>query len=194
MYYPDAVTLAPRLAVPELLSSIDASAGCSVKDSFATLDLTPYGFCPLFEADWVVRLGPPPPAPPGGTRWERVVRSGELAKWEEAWRPEDGPRDLFRAELLDHDSVAVLAAYRGDAVVAGAILNCSAMVVGISNVFVVPGEDLDPWPRCLAFAGELFADKPVVGYESGASLLRAERNGFRTAGPLRVWINDGGAA
>ena len=101
---------------------------------------------------------------------------------------------MFRAELLDHDSVAVLAAYRGDAVVAGAILNRSAMVVGISNVFVVPGEDLVPWPRCLAFAGELFVDKPVVGYESGASLLQAERNGFQTAGPLRVWINDGGAA
>lgn len=49
-------------------------------------------------------------------------------------------------------------------------------------------------PDVLRFAGELFADKPVVGYESGASLLQAERNGFQTAGPLRVWINDGGAA
>ncbi len=120
--------------------------------------------------------------------------AGAGGAWRHEHHPEDGPRDLFRAELLDHDSVAVLAAYRGDAVVAGAILNRSAMVVGISNVFVVPGEDLVPWPRCLAFAGELFADKPVVGYESGASLLQAERNGFQTAGPLRVWINDGGAA
>ncbi len=192
-YYPDAVALAPCLAVPELLSCIDTSVGCSVKDSFNGLDLTPYGFRPLFEADWIVRLGPPPPAPPGGPRWERVVRPGELAKWEDAWRPEDGPKDLFRAELLDHDSVAVLAACRDDAVVAGAILNCSAMVVGVSNVFVRPGADLDPWPGCLAFAGELFPDKPVVGYESGSSLLQAERNGFQTAGSLRVWTNYGDA-
>lgn len=192
VYYPDAVTLVRGLAVPELLSRIDTSAGCSVKDSFTGLDLTPYGFRVLFEADWVVRLSSPPSAPSGGPKWERVTRPGELATWEDAWRAEDEPRDLFRAELLDHASVAVLAAYRKDAVIAGAILSCSATVVGMSNVFVVQGVDLDPWPGCLAFAGELFPDKPVVGYESGDSLLQAESNGFQTAGSLRVWVKDGG--
>lgn len=192
-YYPDAVTLAPRLAVPELLSCIDTSAGCSIKDSFSRLDLTPYGFRVLFEADWVVRLGPPPPVPSGGPKWERVVRSGELAKWEDAWRAENGPKDMFRAEILDHASVAVVTAYWHDAVVAGAILNCSSTVVGISNVLVGPGADLDPWPGCLALAGELFPGKPVVGYESGESFLQAEGNGFQTVGSLRVWLNDGGA-
>jgi hypothetical protein len=77
--YPDAVTLVPRVAVPGLLSCIDTSAGCSVKDSFSGLDLAPYGFRVLFEANWVVRLGPPPPAPSGGPKWARVVRPGELA-------------------------------------------------------------------------------------------------------------------
>ena len=92
--------------------------------------------------------------------------------------------------MVELASVAVLAAYDSDAVVAGAILNCDATVVGISNVFVGPGADLDPWPGCLAFAGELFPGTPVVGYESGDSLLQAERNGFQTAGPFRVWTND----
>lgn len=110
------------------------------------------------------------------------MRPGELAKWEDAWRAKDGPKDLFRAGHLDHGSVTVLAAYRHDAVVAGAILNCSSTVVGISNVFVGPGAGLDLWPACLALAGELFPGKPVVGYESGVSLLQAERNGFQTAG------------
>ena len=64
--YPDAVTLARGTVIPELLSGVDATIGCSVKDSFAELDLTPYGFRTLFEADWVVRLGPPLPAPSGG--------------------------------------------------------------------------------------------------------------------------------
>jgi hypothetical protein len=183
VYYPDAVTLVPRLAVPELLSRIDTSAGCSVKDSFTGLDLTPYGFRVPFHADWVVRLGPPPLAPSGGPKWERVARPDELATWEDAWRAEDGPRDLFRAELLDDASVTVLAAYQHEAVVAGAILSRSATVVGISNVFVRSVADLDPWPGCLAFAGELFPDKPVVGSESEDSLLQAERNGFRLLGP-----------
>jgi hypothetical protein len=193
VYYPDAVTLAPGLVARELLSCIDTSVGCSVKDSFTALDLTPYGFGVRFEADWIVRLGPPPPPTSGGPEWMRVVLSGELAKWEDAWRAEGGPKGTFRPELLERASVAVLAAYHSDAVVAGAIFNCGAMVVGISNVFVGPGADLDPWPRCLAIAGELFPDTPVVGYEPGESLLQAEHNGFQTAGSLRVWTNEGGA-
>jgi hypothetical protein len=187
-YYPDAVTLVPHVPVPKFLSCIDTSPGCSVKDSFAGLDLTPYGFRVLFEADWLVRLGPPPPVASGGPTWERVVRPDELAEWEDGWRADDGPKDLFRAEILEHASVAVLAARWHDAVVAGAILNCSSAVLGISNVFIADGVDLDPWPGCVALALELFPDRPLVGYESGENLLWAEHSGFQKTGPLRVWI------
>jgi hypothetical protein len=41
--YPDAVTLAPRLAADFVLRRIDTSPGCSVKDSLADLDLSPHG-------------------------------------------------------------------------------------------------------------------------------------------------------
>jgi len=37
--YPDAVTLVPDLAVPDLLTRVDTSVGCSIKDSFTSLDL-----------------------------------------------------------------------------------------------------------------------------------------------------------
>src|SRR5947207_3033271 len=50
--YPDAVTLEPEVSVPELLARIDVSPGCSVKDSFDSLDLTAHGFRTLFEAEW----------------------------------------------------------------------------------------------------------------------------------------------
>ncbi len=93
--------------VPEFLSRVDGTTGCSVKDSFAELDLTPYGFRALFGADWVVRLGPPLPAPSTGPRWERVVQDHELVKWQDAWRAGEEPTGLFRAELLDNPSVAV---------------------------------------------------------------------------------------
>ncbi len=52
-FYPDAVTLHPNVDADELLARIDTSAGASVKDSFATLDLAPYGFDVLFDAVWV---------------------------------------------------------------------------------------------------------------------------------------------
>ena len=54
-YYPDAVTLTPSPSIPELLARIDASEGCSIKDSFASLDLHPFGFRELFDAQWITR-------------------------------------------------------------------------------------------------------------------------------------------
>jgi hypothetical protein len=35
-YYPDAVTLLPDVSIEQVLSGIDTSEGCSVKDSFAS--------------------------------------------------------------------------------------------------------------------------------------------------------------
>ncbi len=65
-YYPDAITLHPGATPADLLPRIDtASVGCSVKDSFATLDLTPDGFTELFGAQWIHRpAGAPVPATP----------------------------------------------------------------------------------------------------------------------------------
>jgi hypothetical protein len=60
-FFPDAVTLAPDVPADRVLAHIDASPGASVKDSFATLDLTPYGFHVLFAAQWITC---PPPADP----------------------------------------------------------------------------------------------------------------------------------
>ena len=70
-------------------------------------------------------------------------------------------------------------------------LNRSATVVGVSNFFVKPGPTAATWSGCLALAGELYPATAVVGYESGDELATAQDHGFETAGPLRVWINDG---
>jgi hypothetical protein len=53
--YPDAVTLVPGVAAEALLARIDRDAGASVKDSYADLDLAPFGFHVLFEAQWIHR-------------------------------------------------------------------------------------------------------------------------------------------
>jgi hypothetical protein len=94
---------------PALLARIDTSAGCSIKDSFASLDMTAYGFRVLFDAQWILHRGTAIPPIRDGSRWE-VVRDGDgLAAWERAWRGNDGPPGVFRTEILDHDSVSVLA-------------------------------------------------------------------------------------
>jgi hypothetical protein len=54
-YYPDAVTLLPEITVEQVLSGIDSSNGCSVKESYAGLDVAAAGFRPLFRAHWLAR-------------------------------------------------------------------------------------------------------------------------------------------
>jgi hypothetical protein len=113
-----------------------------------------------------------------------------LAGWERAWRGSDGPPGVFRTELLDHDSVTVLVACTGGDVVAGAVLNRSSTLVGVSNFFTREPGGAVSWSGCLALAATLFPGSTFVGYESGQRLLAARAHGFDTVGPLRVWIQE----
>jgi hypothetical protein len=187
-YYPDAVTLAPDVVITGLLARVDATAGCSIKDSFATLDLAVVGFHVLFEAEWIVRPPTTAPLPAGvGPAWEVVRSPGLFAAWERAWRGEDGPAGVLRAELLGHESVTLLAARAGDRILAGAVLNRGAGAVGLTNVFAAPTSPPAYWAGCLALADALFPGSTLVGYETGRALDAARAHGFQTAGPLRVW-------
>jgi hypothetical protein len=185
------VTPVPPPSVAELLARIDTSRGCSVKDSFASLDLTAQGFRVLFEAEWIVRASTATRSTVAGPRWEQVRDADGLAAWEQAWRSDDGPCGLFRAELLDNDDVAVLAARTEDSIVAGAVLNRGAEVVGLSNFFTEPRIASSSWAGCLALAEIVYPGRALVGYESGNQLDAARAWGFATAGPLRVWLHEG---
>ncbi len=179
--YPDAVTLRPGAGAAEVLAAIDTTPGCSVKDSFARLDLSGAGFALIVEAQWIDRPDHwPAPHPP--TTWATVDSARKLAEWAAAWN--GGAADLFRPQLLAQPAVQVLAARRDGAIVAGAVVNRSGSVTGVSNLFAVDG-DLDG-----AWAGVLSAipDRRVVGYETGPALAAALRLGFTSTGPLRVWL------
>jgi hypothetical protein len=104
--YPDAVALVPDPSVPELLARIGTSVGRSIKDSFASLDLTGYGFRVLFDAQWMVRMSTAIPPRPASPRWGVVYDRDGLVAWEQAWRSSDGPPGVFRTELLDPSAVA----------------------------------------------------------------------------------------
>jgi hypothetical protein len=180
--YPDAVTLLPDVTVDEILSGIDTGDGCSVKDSFAALDLRPAGFRVLFEAEWI--HCPPPPDPALPETWRQVDTPEELR----AWAAGHGGGDVFVPQLLADPRVAILAGHAGGAIVSGAIGSLGASVVGVSNVFTSAADLVDLWrdaPRAIACR---FRGLPLVGYETGTDLEAALRNGFATVGPLRVWV------
>jgi hypothetical protein len=187
--YPDAVTLDPAVTADEVLQRVDADAGCSVKDSFATLDLAPHGFGVLFEAEWIQLRARSVPAAGNRARWQKVRGAHELDEWAVAWAA-PGAASPFRSELLREADVAIVAGRDATGVVAGAVLNRAAGAVGLTNLFSTTG-DLDGALRAaVATATELFPNVAIVGYESGADLDVACEHGFVTLGPLRVWTKD----
>jgi len=177
--YPDAVTLRPDADQAAVLAAVDLTGGCSIKDSFACLDLRAAGFAPIIDATWIARPADlPVPSPP--VPWSVVDTASGLAEWAAAWGA-DGP---FRPELLDFPEVRVLAARRAGEVVAGAVVNHTGPIAGVTNLFAVDG-DLDAaWAGVLA----VLAGRWVVGYETGRALTAATTMGFTRLGPLRVWL------
>ncbi|MCC0095032.1 hypothetical protein K7B10_09605 [Streptomyces flavotricini] len=191
-YYPDGVTLTREAPAEALLAAMDTgSPGCSVKDSFAALDLAPAGFEVLFGAEWIHRPAnaPAPAAAATALAWTRVADAGELAGWEAAWGGGEGT-GLFHPGLLTPE-IAFLAGRSADGrVLAGAAANRTGAVVGLSNVFTADGTpDDEAWAGALAAVAELWPGLPVVGYESGDDLDTALRHGFTPLGPLRIWLH-----
>ena len=76
-FYPDAVALDRSLSVKRVLSYVDDSTGCSIKDSFGVMDLRAAAFRVLFEAEWVY-LGAQLESQgcESGLRWEAVRDAG----------------------------------------------------------------------------------------------------------------------
>ena len=169
--------------------------GWSLKDSFASLDLAPLGFVPCFEATWLWCEIPQrhPSALPTRLEWTRVRTGADLARWEAAWwgdaRHEAQARDRtqFPDSLLENPDVTFLQALRGEEVVAGAILNCSDEVVGLSNVFVHGSEPVAARTALLQAVRHNFPGRPVVCYERGDDLSTALVCGFEPVGGLIVW-------
>jgi hypothetical protein len=189
-YYPDAVTLHPGAVPADCLPEIDtAPPGCSVKDSFAALDLTSHGFAELFTAQWIHRPAElPAPATPA-LRTERVSTAARLRDWQAAWHGGDGPPDIFRPALLNDPSVLVLAFHDGENLCGGVILNRSSGLAGLSNLFAAGGSDVAAvWSSAITAAAGHFPGLPLVGYEHGDDLAHALASGFTVLGPLRIWL------
>jgi hypothetical protein len=189
-YYPDAVTLDARVSADEVLPLVDASAGCSIKDSFATLDLAQAGFRVLFEAQWIGRPAERGATSPVRATWQRITDPRVLQQWEAAWADPDEPTGLFRSALLDDPDVVVLGGRVDGELAEGAVLNRATNVVGVTNLFTRHGKLDAAFNASVNAASAYFPNEPIVGYESGEALAAARRYGFVALAPLRVWIKD----
>lgn len=195
-YYSNAITLAPG-GIDAQYRGIEALARAltrpfSVKDSFAALDLASLGFRNLFGADWIWRDPAPLSADRDAGDWRPVAGVSALEAWEAAWRANGSPADtrVFLPAVLDDPSVCLFALKAGGRVVAGCAANLSDDVVGISNIF---GTDLAPgdaFATAINAVAGWAAERPIVGYESGESLAAAHAAGFRSVGPLRIWLRE----
>jgi hypothetical protein len=187
--FPDAVTLVPSPSVPSLLSRIDVGPGCSVKDSFAALDLGSAGFRRLFDAQWIVAE---PSSTTGHTAppaWSSL-RDPRQFRWLETLHTVQSSQTGLPASVLGNDDVLAAARMEDGSLSGGALFNRSEQAVGISNVFSLRDDGAPFWRECLELSAAEFPAVPVVGYESGEALRNAEAAGFRAVGPLRVWIMD----
>ncbi|NBJ12947.1 hypothetical protein [Microvirga arsenatis] len=194
-FYPDAVTLTGHPGLADVVASLvgtDPGRGWAVKDSFAAIDLSPLGFQPLFDAQWLFLE---PPAAGSVPEEVAVVENArDLTAWSHAWSgPGASPEPCPFGTALLSDPDIVFASFRQDrSIVAGGILNRGGGAVGLSNLFA-PADRIDAvWRGMAALAARRFPGLPLVGYEREAEREAATRNGFVPVGDLRIWHRPGG--
>lgn len=177
------------------LATVPRPGGWSLKDSYASLDLSSLGFTQLFQAEWIWRdpLPAGPPKATSGLVWAQVTTAAELLEWEGAWSG-DARNDAaarrtrqFPESLLESPDHAFFAGRLDGRVVAGGIANRSPGVAGLSNVFSPPAFSKSTWSALVTCISTLLPHTPLVGYERGADLQLAREVGFVPIGALRVW-------
>jgi hypothetical protein len=179
----DAVVVERAVTTDQVLVRLEGRARCGVKDSFATMDLTGEGMNLLFSATWIYReagQGPNRSAPPG---WTAVTSAGVLAEW--TARHDTG--DVLLPALLQRAHFRILAKYVDSRIVAGAVARLGSGIVDVSNVYAVPGQQMN-WAELAEVIDACFPGRPLVGYERGDALSAALDGGFVPSGELRVWV------
>ncbi len=195
-YYPDAVTLSPDVEEHDLLARVDDSDGCSVKDSWARLDLSLEDFARLVVGEWVW-LDPATPLPDLASSarrtWERVTTADEMT--DVGARLVDRPRGgrILRPSLLDEPGVHVLAARgagrsRGTGRRRARSSTSRVRSPGSATSSRVTATSTGPGARPRRAAREVAGGIPLVGWEAGASVEAAVAAGCERLGPLTVWL------
>lgn len=197
-FHSNLVVLSPAVdlqCVRERLGPLEQNltAGFSMKDSFAKLDLAASGYEVLFEASWIWRDPLDARTTSESGTWAALTSPKELEAWEDAWwgdarNNHAGPTiQQFPASLLESPHHRFFAKRDGETLVAGAIANRSPGAVGLSNTFRLNAPVFDDWIGLMRCTNDHFPGVPMVGYERGVALDMAMAAGFLPTGPLRIW-------
>ena len=170
-----------------VVGRIDPGDGASIKDSWSRLDLTTEDFARLLVGEWLW-LDTPDPGTDGRV-WRRID-AREFTAWTGAWARDPEDAAILRPGLLDEPGVHVLAATDDeDRFAAGAIVNVTAPVAGVSNTFSRDADDTRTWRGVTRAVHELVGAMPIVGWEAGEGVGAAVDAGGERLGPLTVWIS-----
>lgn len=179
----DAMVVEPGVTADRVLARLDGRVHCGVKDGFATMDLSGEGMDLLFSATWVHRESEQRrerEVPPG---WAAVTTADELA----VWTGQHDTSGVLLPPLLQRAHFRILAKYADERIVAGAVARLGSGAVDVSNVYAMPGHELD-WAELSTVIDRYFPGRPLVGYERGDALSAALDGGFTPVGELRVWL------
>lgn len=182
--YPDIITSSRHTTSDEVNSFIGNREIFSIKDSFANLNMVPYGFTVLFDAEWIYHE--PVAVEQVQSEWTVVSTEEDFAKWTYAC----GLQKVLKPELLERKDVKIFL-HENNGELSGFIVNLSANAVGISNVF--SNSDKKIWSDIAPIVSSYFPGVQMVGYERGDDLTAGLLSGWTSVGPLRVWmkLHDG---
>lgn len=183
-FYPDIITSDSCVTIDEVVDIIGNNDISSIKDSFANLDMSQFGFGMLFKAEWIYHE-PVDNLEPVQTGWCHVTTEKELADWTSV----HGSENVIRPELLARPDVKIFL-HKKKGEVAGFIASLGANAVGISNVFSSVNSG-NAWSDIHNIAAVDFPGLPMVGYERGDGLTAALQSGWTTVGSLNVWVRSG---
>jgi len=179
----DAVAVESDVTADPVIARLDGRVHCGVKDSFATMDLSGDGMHVLFSATWIHREAAHGRERRVPTGWGAVTTADELA----VWTGQHDTSDVLLPPLLQRAHFRILAKHVDNRIVAGAVARLGSGTVDVSNVYAMPGQQLD-WAELSTVIDAFFPGRPLVGYERGDALSAALDGGFAPVGELRVWL------
>jgi hypothetical protein len=190
-FYPNIITRKRGTQVSVMKATEDirrrgALPGWGIKDSYADLDLRAFGFNPVVDATWYVRLPSTQPTTPIDA-WAPVKTESDLLSWEDTWSGGqsrgDGKRTFLPA-LLNDESVGFWQKGLPGPIQAGFISHRSSSATGLSNWFSANGDTQDSRSAATA-AASLFPERPVVFWSQNDTPW----DGATPIGRLRIWIS-----
>ncbi|AZB44015.1 hypothetical protein CEF21_17780 [Bacillus sp. FJAT-42376] len=183
-FYPEIISFCRDADLAEVNDFIKKGHVSSMKDSYADLNLSPLGFEILFEAEWIYQE-------PAAHRvalqsgWKVIATEHDLQKWTLT----NGLENVIKPGLLKNKDVKIFMHETNDEI-SGFIANRSHDVVGISNVLSPKTADGRIWGEIPGLAAAEFPGLPMAGYEHDDDLIQAQLSGWKSLGPVRIWLKS----